>query len=199
MNCGQLSKEEMRRWIRNRFYYQKNIPVKDALVLSSLPSIEARRAWITRIISHDGTKPNDGAIEAWLQLGKAAGIDRAAMLNDDDVLPGVRFAVDSYVNYCRLEPWHKAVASSLTELFAPAAMAERIHALEDHYQWIDSAGLGYFRARIKQAPRDVDYALTLIVTNCTNLDLQKEAVSALSFKCDVLWSMLDAIETRNNA
>jgi pyrroloquinoline-quinone synthase len=116
------------------------------------------------------------------------------MLSEAHVVPGVRFAVDAYVNFCRNRPWTEAVASSLTELFAPDLMAERLAAFERHYPWIDPAGLQYFRNRLTQAPRDSEHALEVVTEYCRGPREQDAAVAALSFKCDVLWTMLDAID-----
>jgi len=194
MNTGQLSREEMRRWAANRFYYQENIPIKDAAILSNCPDLAVRRLWIQRIIDHDGRGEGEGGIEAWLRLGEAAGLKRDEMLDRRHLLPGVRFAVDAYVNFCRTRPWVEAVASSLTELFSPDAIRERIAALERHYTWIDSAGFEYFRRRLDQAPRDVDHALAIVTRHCVTRREQEKAVDALRFKCDLLWSIMDAIE-----
>ncbi|MBX9671521.1 MAG: pyrroloquinoline-quinone synthase PqqC [Candidatus Obscuribacterales bacterium] len=194
MHSGQLSRGEVRRWISNRFYYQKNLPIKDAIVLSKLPNREDRQLWLQRIIDHDGRDGLDGGIDAWLRLGEAAGIESASMLSDSEILPGVKFAVDAYVNFCRQSSWLEAVASSLTELFAPTLISRRIEILERHYAWIDQAGLDYFKNRLEQAPRDSDHALSLVLTHATTVQLQDDVLAALKFKCDVLWSMLDAIQ-----
>ena len=193
MHEGKLSPAQLRAWIANRFYYQKNIPVKDALILSKLPSREERREWIQRIIDHDGRAGEDGGIEAWVRLGEAAGIPREDMLDERHVLPAVRFAVDAYVNFCRLQPWPIAVASSLTELFAPTLVSKRIGVFEQLYPWIRPEGLAYFQARLHQAPRDADHGLSLVLRECRNRDDQDQAISALRFKCDVLWALLDAL------
>lgn len=193
MHEGKLTPIQLRAWIANRFYYQKNIPVKDALILSKLPSREDRRAWIQRIIDHDGREGNDGGIEAWIRLGEAADIPRDEMLDERHVLPAVRFAVDAYVNFCRLEPWHIAVASSLTELFAPTLVSKRIGVFEQLYPWIRPEGLAYFQARLTQAPRDADHGLSLVLRECRNRRDQEQAIHALRFKCNVLWALLDAL------
>lgn len=194
MHRGELNREQVRGWVANRFYYQRNIPVKDSLILSKLPTVEMRRAWLQRIIDHDGRAPGEGGIEAWLRLGEAVGLPREELLDDRHVVPGVRFAVDAYVNFCRLQPWVLAVASALTELSAPKIVALRIEVFESLYPWIDPAGLHYFRNRLHQAPRDAVHALDLVATHCRTRAEQEQAVAALRFKCDVLWSMLDAIE-----
>jgi pyrroloquinoline-quinone synthase len=194
MNEGQLNQDQLRCWILNRFYYQKNIPVKDSIVLSKLPTREDRRNWLQRIIDHDGRRENEGGIEAWLRLGEAAGLARDRMLDESGILPGVRFAVDGYLNFCRLKPWPEAVASSLTELFAPDLVAKRIKVIEEHYPWVKPEGLQYFHQRLNQAPRDVDHAVRLVIRSVRSRHDQELAIDALNFKCDVLWSLLDSIE-----
>jgi pyrroloquinoline-quinone synthase len=194
MDSGELTREELRRWVTNRFYYQKCIPLKDAAILSNCPEVAVRREWIQRILDHDGTAEGTGGIESWLRLGEALGVSRRELESERGVLPGVRFAVDAYVNFARQKPWIEAVASSLTELFGPAAIRVRLDALERHYPWIDPAGLEYFRARLVQAPRDADYALELTVQRCRTREQQGAAVAALRFKTEVLWAQLDAIE-----
>src|SRR4029453_1136701 len=137
--------------------------------------------------------PNEGGIDAWLRLGEACGLSRDELLENRHLLPGVRFAVDGYVNFARTQPWPIAIASSLTELFAPDLMAARLLAFEKSYPWIDPHGLDYFRCRTTQAQRDSNEALAITVKYCDTPEFQREAVRALEFKCDVLWSMLDAI------
>ena len=193
MNAGQLDREALRLWVANRFYYQINIPIKDAAILSNCPVREVRRVWLHRIIDHDGTHDDEGGIGAWLRLGEACGLPRAAMLSSDQVIPAVRFAVDAYVNFARSQPWPIAVASSLTELFAPDLMAKRLEAFEQFYRWIEPRGLEYFRNRLTQARRDSGEALDLTVKYCSTREAQEAAVRALQFKCDLLWAMLDAI------
>jgi len=193
MNEGRLNRRQIQGWTANRFYYQENIPRKDAAILSNCPDREVRRRWIRRIHDHDGTAEGEGGIEAWLRLGEAVGLTRNEMWDGRHIVPGVRFAVDAYINFARLRPWVEAVASSLTELFAPDLMAERLAAFERLYTWIDPAGLAYFRARLTQAPRDSEHALEVVMERCRTPEEQARAVAALSFKNDVLWSMLDAI------
>jgi pyrroloquinoline-quinone synthase len=215
MNEGRLSPEALRGWVANRFYYQRNIPIKDAAILSNCPVREVRRVWIHRMLDHDGRtttkgglqsaqpgeilaagKPpllDEGGIEAWLRLGEACGLLRDELLEDRHLQPGVRFAVDAYVNFARTQPWPIAIASSLTELFAPDLMAARLAAFEKFYTWIDPRGLDYFRRRTTQARHDSDEALAITLEYCNTPELQSKAVHALEFKCDVLWSMLDTI------
>ena len=194
MNEGGLSPRQIQGWVANRFYYQANIPRKDAAILSNCPDRDVRRGWIRRILDHDGTAGGEGGIDAWLHLADAVGLTREEVRDERHLVPGVRFAVDAYVNFARTRPWIEGVASSLTELFAPDLMAERLAAFERCYPWVDSEGLGYFRARLTQAPRDSEDALRLVTEHCRSADEQSRAVAALSFKCDVLWSMLDAID-----
>jgi pyrroloquinoline-quinone synthase len=196
MNSGKLDRGAIRLWVANRFYYQVNIPVKDAAILSNCPSREVRRMWLHRIIDHDGAQGDEGGIGAWLRLGAACGLSRNALLKQSYVLPGVRYAVDAYVHFARSQPWPVAVASSLTELFAPDLMAKRLEAFERYYAWIDPAGLEYFRRRLIQAPRDSGEALKLALANCATRELQEAAVRALHFKCGLLWAMLDAVHSQ---
>ncbi|MFP5022087.1 pyrroloquinoline-quinone synthase PqqC [Pseudonocardia phyllosphaerae] len=197
MNQGALTPGEIRGWVANRFAYQEAIPVKDAAILSNCPDVAVRRRWIRRILDHDGTAadgPTSGGIEAWLRLGEACGLSRAEILDHRHVRPGVRFAVDAYVTFARTRPWVEAVASSLTELFAPDLMAERLAAFERYYTWIDPDGLQYFRNRLVQAPRDSEHALEIVTAHCRTPEQQDAAEAALTFKCDVLWAILDATE-----
>src|SRR3954465_580853 len=174
MNEGRLSPEALRGWVANRFYYQRNIPNKDAAILSNCPLRDVRRAWIHRITDHDGDSNNEGGIEAWLRLGEACGLARAELWDDQHVKPGVRFAVDAYVNFARSQPWPVAIASSLTELFAPDLMSARLAAFEKFYRWIDPRGLDYFRRRGTQARRDSAEALALTLDYCNTPELQRE-------------------------
>ncbi|MFS8201223.1 pyrroloquinoline-quinone synthase PqqC [Streptomyces sp. CWNU-52B] len=193
MNDGRLSRHQIQGWVANRFYYQANIPRKDAAILSNCPDIEVRRRWIRRIHDHDGTRSGEGGIEAWLRLGDAVGLTREELRDERHVAPGVRSAVDDYVTFARTRPWTEAVASSLTELFAPDLMAQRIVAFERFYPWIDPDGLAYFRVRLEQAPRDAEHALEVVTAHCRSAEAQQRAVAALTFKCELLWRMLDAI------
>ena len=193
MHEGELSRAELQLWVANRFCYQQAIPIKDAAILSNCPEQAVRRAWIQRIIDHDGREGSEGGLEAWLRLAEAMGVARDVVQSGTRVLPGVRFAVDAYVQFCRTRPWLEAVAASLTELFAPTIVSERLSAILTHYQWIEPAGLEYFRTRLTQAPRDADYALGLVRERCVTRAAQDKAIAALNFKCDVLWSLLDAV------
>src|ERR1700753_1816291 len=197
MNAGELSREELRRWVANRYYYQRSIPIKDAAILSNCPEPAIRRDWISRILDHGGgAGESSGGIESWLRLGESLGVDREEIRSERLVLPGVRYSVDAYVNFCRQEPWVFAVASSLTELFGRGAMKVRLGALEEHSPWSVRAGLEYFRSRLTLAPRDAQYALGVTLERCRARADQERAVAALSFKTDLLWAQLDALDRR---
>ena len=193
MNEGRLSPDAIRGWVANRYYYQVNIPIKDAAILSNCPLRDVRREWIYRIVEHDGTQGEEGGIEAWLRLGEACGMARADLIDNRHIIPSVRFAVDAYVNFARSQPWPVAVASSLTELFAPDLMAKRLDAFQKYYPWVHPWGFDYFNRRLTQARKDSDSALKLTLNYCDTPALQRAAVRALVFKCDLLWAILDGI------
>lgn len=190
---GKLDKEQLQGWVANRFYYQKSIPIKDAAVMSNCSDRHVRREWIVRILEQDGRQGNEGGNESWIRLGEASGLTRAELENEVHVLPGVRFAVDAYVNFARTRPWQEAVCSSLTELFAPDAHAGRIEAFPKHYPWLGEEALGYFQSRLTQARRDVDHGLSVTLDYFDTRAQQERALDILQFKLNVLWSMLDAM------
>jgi pyrroloquinoline-quinone synthase len=193
MNEGKLNREQIRLWVANRYYYQKSIPIKDALLLARCPLREVRRRWVQRILDHDGWADDPGGIEKWLRLAEAAGLGRADLEADRFLLPGVRFAVDAYVNFVGSRPWIEGVAASLTELFAPPLMTQRLAAFEKHYSWIDPQALDYFRSRPSLASRDSEHGLQLVLAHCQSRQEQERAVAALRFKCDLLGAQLDAL------
>nr|WP_297462077.1 pyrroloquinoline-quinone synthase PqqC [uncultured Halomonas sp.] len=190
---GRATPAQIRGWVANRFYYQINIPQKDAALLANCPDAATRRRWIQRLLDHDGQSDDGGGIEAWLVLGEAVGLTRDELWSQEHVLPGVRFAVDAYVNFVRRADWREAAISSLTELFAPAIHRNRLDTWPGHYPWIDAAGYGYFRKRLNEARRDVDHGLEVALSACTTWQAQQRALEILQFKLDVLWSMLDAM------
>ena len=198
MAQGKLNAAQLRGWVANRFYYQISIPLKDAAILSNCSDPEIRREWILRILDHDGFDLNGihdaGGIEAWIQLGQAVGLSRDDVTSLRFVAPASRFAVDAYVNFARQRPWQEAVASSLTELFAPHIHQQRITTWPEQYPWVDTAGLLYFKNRLTQARRDVAHGLkfTLEYFSQTRA-LQERALEILQFKLNVLWALADAI------
>jgi pyrroloquinoline-quinone synthase len=193
MHQGGLNRKQIAGWVANRFCYQRSIPLKDAALLSNCPDREVRRRWIKRIHDHDGWGDNPGGLERWLVLGEAVGLSREEVVDERHVLPGVRFAAEAYIDFCRRRPWVEAVASSLTELFAPDLHKTRIAALEKNYPWIDRRGLEYFRHRMTEAPQDVAFGLEVVTSHCRTRETQERALAALDFKLDVLWSLLDTV------
>jgi pyrroloquinoline-quinone synthase len=194
MNSGRCTRRQVQGWALNRFYYQVSIPVKDAAILANMPEREERRQWIRRIIDHDGTRDDEGGIEAWLRLGEAVGLAREELTSLRHVLPGVRFAVDAYVNFARRAPWQEAVCASLTELFAPDIHHARLANWPQHYPWIEASGYAYFRSRLAEARRDVEHGLRVTLEHFRTRDAQERALEILQFKLDVLWTMLDAMQ-----
>ncbi|MGH8557401.1 MAG: pyrroloquinoline-quinone synthase PqqC [Methylococcales bacterium] len=193
MHEGKLNREQIQGWVANRFYYQINIPLKDAAILANCPDRETRIQWVQRIIDHDGSVDQPGGIEAWIQLGIAVGLERDEITSLEHVLPGVRFAVDAYVNFARQAEWHEAASSSLTELFAPAIHRQRLSNWPVNYPWIDIQGLRYFQNRLSQARRDVEHGLQLTLDWYKTREEQDKMLRILKFKLDVLWTMADAM------
>ena len=193
MNSGKLDKQPIQGWVANRFYYQVSIPVKDAAILANCPDRDVRRQWVQRIIDHDGTTGEEGGIEAWLQLGEAVGLTREELWSEEHVLPGVRFAIDAYVNFARRATWQEAACSSLTELFAPKIHQRRLDKWPQFYPWIQADGYNYFRKRLTEARRDVQHGLDITLSYFVTREQQEKALRILQFKLDVLWTMLDAM------
>lgn len=199
MNSGQCSPEQIRGWVANRFYYQTTIPLKDAAIMANCSDRSVRRLWVQRILDHDGRwdssshTDEDGGIEAWLRLGEACGLSREEMLDQRHLLPGVRFAVDAYLNFARRASWQEAACSSLTELFAPDIHQRRLDTWPSHYHWIEPSGYQYFRSRLSEARRDVEHGLAVTLDYFVTREQQERALDILQFKLDILWSMLDAI------
>jgi pyrroloquinoline-quinone synthase len=193
MYDGTANREQIQGWVANRYYYQLNIPRKDAALLANCPDQEVRRLWTQRIIDHDGREGSEGGIEAWIRLGEAVGLSREEITSQRHVLPGVRFAVDAYFNFVRHAPWQEGVCSSLTELFAPIIHQQRLDTWPAHYPWIESGGLQYFRNRLKEARRDVEHGLAITLDHFRNREQQTRALAIVQFKLDILWTMLDAM------
>lgn len=193
LNSGAATREQIQGWVANRYYYQINIPRKDAAILANCPDREVRRKWIERILDHDGHGDDAGGIEAWLRLAEAVGLERADVESLSKLVPGVRFAVDAYVNFARQQPWQEAVCSSLTELFAPDIHRQRLASWPEHYPWIDQQGLQYFRSRMSLAQRDVNHGLAVTLAYFRTREQQHRALEVLKFKLDILWAMNDAM------
>jgi pyrroloquinoline-quinone synthase len=191
MHEGTLDADDLRRWVLNRYYYQTRIPVKDALILSKAEDPAFRRRWIRRLHDHDD---EDAGLALWLRLAAAVGCDVGEVQSCRAVLPGVRFACDAYVTLVRDATLVEAVASSLTECFAPELMSDRIAAWERHYPWVRPDALAYFRNRVPRARRDGEEALAFVAREATTYDLQARCVAALVRKTEILWALLDAVE-----
>jgi pyrroloquinoline-quinone synthase len=193
MHAGKLSKPHLQRWVLQRYYYQTRIPIKDALILSKSDDPAFRRAWVRRMVDHDGAREGEGGLAEWLVLARAVGLDAEEVRSLRGVLPAVRYACDSYVELVRERSLVEAVASSLTEHFAPDIMRTRVASWEEHYPWVDPRALAYFRSRVPRATRDAEEALAFVVLHARTRALQDACVRALVDKCRVLWSMLDAV------
>jgi coenzyme PQQ biosynthesis protein C len=193
LHGGRLSKGQVQAWALNRYYYQARIPIKDATILARMEDPALRRAWRQRIIDHDGEQAGEGGIERWLKLTSGLELPRAYVTSTAGILPATRFAVDAYVHFVRERSLLEAIASSLTELFAPTIIADRVQGMLANYDFITSQTLAYFDRRLTQAPRDADFALEYVKREAQRPDQQQAVLDALIFKCDVLWAQLDAL------
>jgi pyrroloquinoline-quinone synthase len=191
---GRLNRGQVQAWALNRYYYQAQIPVKDATLLSRLPTPELRREWRRRLIDHDGDAPGTGGVARWLKLAEGVGLERERVESLAELLPTTRFAVDAYVTFVRDRPILEGIASSLTELFSPTIISERVSGMLANYDWVTADTLAYFTPRLTQAPRDSDFALAYVREHAVTPEQQVAVQDALRFKCDVLWSMLDALD-----
>jgi coenzyme PQQ biosynthesis protein C len=193
LHGGRLDHSQVGAWALNRYYYQAMIPVKDATVVARMPDPELRRIWRQRIVDHDGEREGDGGIERWLRLTDGLGLPRAYVVSTRGILPATRFAVEAYVHFVRERSLIEAIASSLTEMFSPTIISERVAGMLANYPFISKDTLSYFDSRLSQAPRDADFALNYVKRTATTGELQRAALNALAFKCDVLWTQLDAL------
>jgi pyrroloquinoline-quinone synthase len=193
LHAGKLERGQVQAWALNRYYYQRQIPIKDASLIARLPTAELRRAWRARLVDHDGDGTAPGGIERWLKLAEGVGLDRTYVESTAGILPTTRFAVDAYVHFVRDRSLLEAVASSLTELFSPGIIAERVEGMLKGYSFITMDTLAYFRPRLTQAPRDADFALAYVKAEAKTREAQEAVLAALRFKCDVLWSQLDGL------
>jgi pyrroloquinoline-quinone synthase/pyrroloquinoline quinone biosynthesis protein D len=193
MHDGRLTRDQVRAWALNRYYYQTMIPVKDATILARMHDAALRRHWRQRLVDHDGDNDRDGGIERWLVLTDSFGFSRDYVTSTRGILPGTRFAVEAYVHFVRDRSLLEAIASSLTELFAPTIISERLAGMLRNYDFISRDTMAYFDKRLSQAPRDADFALDYVKRHATTAETQRLVLGALTFKCDVLWSQLDAL------
>ena len=194
MHEGKLSKRQLQQWVLNRYYYQSRVPIKDAIILSKSEAPAFRRMWIQRIRDHDGDRVGEGGLELWLRLAEGVGLDREEVASFAKVLPGARFACDSYVRLVERVSLVEAVASSLTESFAPDLMSRRIAAWEQHYPWVRADVLEYFRTRVTRARRDGEQAMEFVCRNATTYQMQERCVAALVAKTEILWHILDCLQ-----
>ena len=193
LHSGGCTADQVRAWVINRYYYQSRIPMKDAAFMSRVPDPALRRSWRSRIEDHDGTEPGTGGIARWLKLAEGVGLDPDYVASEVGILPATRFAVDAYVRFVRDEPLLPAVASSLTELFAPKIHSERIEGLLANYDFANSDTIAYFQHRLKEAPKDVAFGLKWVLDHAVTQADQDTAARALTFKTEVLWAQLDAL------
>ena len=193
LHAGKLDRRQVQAWALNRYIYQSRIPIKDAIIVSRLPTPELRATWRVRIEDHDGTDGTDGGIARWLRLTDGLDLPRADVVSERLALPGTIFAADAYVHFTRDRSVLEAVASSLTEMFAPTIIAERVQGMLAGYDFISKETLAYFGQRMTQAPRDADFALRYCTAHARTREEQDLCLKALEFKCSVLWSMLDVL------
>jgi len=191
MHEGKLTREQLQQWVLNRYYYQTRIPIKDAIIVSKSEDPAFRRMWIRRIHDHDGQAEGEGGLALWLRLAQGVGLDRDEVASCRSVLPGVRFACDAYVNLVRSRSLLEAVASSLTEFFAPDIMSKRVLAWEKHYPWVSPEMLAYFRGRVTRARQDSEEAIDFVVRHSASYEMQERCVAALIRKTEILWHLLD--------
>ncbi len=194
MHAGKLSRRQIQAWVENRFYYQTRIPIKDAIILSKSEDPAFRRVWMHRISDHDGKEEGQGGLAQWSRLAEGVGLDVTKVKSLENVLPGVRFACDAYVQLVRERPLVEAVASSLTEFFSPDIMARRIVAWEQHYPWVAAETLAYFRGRVTRAKEDSYEAIDYVLANATTRAVQERCIDALIVKTQILWGLLDAVD-----
>jgi pyrroloquinoline-quinone synthase len=193
LHGGKLDRGQVQAWALNRYYYQASIPAKDASLVARLPTPELRREWRRRLVDHDGDGTAPGGIERWLRLTDGLGLQRDYVVSLRGLLPGTRYAVDAYVNFVRFRSVLEAVASSLTEMFSPNIISQRVAGMLRNYDFVSEATLAYFTPRLTQAPQDVAFALDYVRQHARTREQQDQVMDALRFKCDLLWAQLDAL------
>ncbi|MEZ5932514.1 MAG: pyrroloquinoline-quinone synthase PqqC [Alphaproteobacteria bacterium] len=194
LHAGEMTRAQVQAWALNRFYYQAMIPVKDSAIMARMTDPALRREWRQRVVDHDGEAPGDGGIERWLKLTDGLALDRDYVMSTDGILPGTRYAVEAYVHFVREKTLLEAIASSLTEMFAPTIIKDRVAGMLANYDFISEETLAYFGKRLTQAPRDANFALDYVKREARRPDQQQAVLGALYFKCNVLWAQLDALE-----
>jgi pyrroloquinoline-quinone synthase len=194
LHSGELNKGQVQAWALNRYYYQSSIPLKDAVVMSRLRDMGMRREWRHRMEDHDGNNDLDGGIARWYKLTDGLGLERDLVTSARKILPATRFSVDAYVHFVRDRTPLEAVASSLTELFAPGIHRERISGMLENYSFITDDVMAYFRKRLNQATRDADWVLEFVRREAKTQEEREAVCDALLFKCEVLWTQLDALQ-----
>jgi pyrroloquinoline-quinone synthase len=193
LHGGRLTRGQVQAWALNRYYYQSRIPMKDSALMARIADPELRREWSRRVIDHDGAREGQGGVARWLKLCVAVGLDEAMVRREEGILPATRFAVDAYVRFVSEKSLTEAIASSLTELFSPGIIRERVTGMLAGYDFIDEETLAYFKPRLNQAPRDAEFALAYVKEHARTPEERRKVCEALLFKCDVLWSQLDAL------
>jgi coenzyme PQQ biosynthesis protein C len=193
LHGGQCTKGQVQAWALNRYYYQSMIPIKDASLIARCEDSAIRREWRSRLVDHDGDGPDDGGIARWLRLTDGLGLDQEYVTSLRGLLPATRFAVDAYVRFVRDKTLLEAIASSLTELFSPQIISERVEGMLAGYPFVTRETLAYFDKRPPQAARDSDFALDYCRKNARTPEQQQQVLAALEFKCSVLWAMCDAL------
>ncbi|GAB3354217.1 pyrroloquinoline-quinone synthase PqqC [Chromohalobacter beijerinckii] len=190
---GELNRRQVQAWALNRYYYQSMIPLKDASLIARLDDPALRRAWRARLVDHDGEAEGEGGIARWLKLTDGLGLDREMVVSTRRILPATRFAVEAYLHFVRERSVLEAIASSLTELFSPLVIGQRVSGMLEHYDFVSAETLAYFEPRLTQAPRDAEMALDYVKLHARRPDQQQAVLDALIFKCQVLWTQLDAL------
>jgi pyrroloquinoline-quinone synthase len=193
LHGGRLTRGQVQAWALNRYYYQSRIPMKDCALMARIADPDLRQTWAQRVLDHDGSREGPGGVARWLKLCAAVGLDPGMVRREEGILPATRFAVDAYVRFVAEKPLLEAIASSLTEMFSPGIIRERVSGMLAGYSFVDEEALSYFRPRLNQAPRDADFALAYVKEHATTPELRRAVCEALIFKCDLLWSMLDAL------
>ena len=193
LHGGECSKGQVQAWALNRYYYQAMIPIKDASLIARCDDSAVRREWRSRLVDHDGEREGDGGIARWLKLTDGLGLERSYVTSLRGILPGTRFAVEAYVRFVSEKTLLEAIASSLTEMFSPIIISERMTGMLANYDFITRETLSYFDKRPPQAERDADFALNYVKRDARTPEQQQAVLAALEFKCGVLWTMLDAL------